>query len=110
MLALAAATARREGHGVVKSGVMVGFGETRDDLVETFGDLRASGCELLTIGQYLRPTREQRPVARYYEPVEFDELAAIARELGFTEVAAGPLVRSSYRADRLFAAASADPR
>jgi lipoic acid synthetase len=106
VLALAAKTARRDGHGVVKSGVMVGFGETRDDLVETFRDLLASGCELLTIGQYLRPTREQRPVTRYYEPAEFDELADVARELGFTEVAAGPLVRSSYRADRLFAAAT----
>jgi lipoic acid synthetase len=85
---------------------MVGFGETREDLVETFGDLRENGCELLTIGQYLRPTREQRAVTRYYEPAEFDELAEIARSLGFTEVASGPLVRSSYRADRLFRAAS----
>ncbi|MFN2426860.1 MAG: lipoyl synthase, partial [Candidatus Binatia bacterium] len=97
VLALASAIARRDGRGVVKSGVMVGFGETREDLLETFRDLRASGCELLTIGQYLRPTREQRPVSRYYEPAEFDVLAADARELGFTEVAAGPLVRSSYR-------------
>jgi lipoyl synthase len=108
VLAIAAGIARRDGCGVVKSGVMVGFGETRADLVETFRDLRASGCELLTIGQYLRPTREQRPVTRYYEPAEFDELAAEARALGFVEVAAGPLVRSSYRADRLFAAAAAD--
>jgi lipoic acid synthetase len=106
VLAIAASISRRDGHGVVKSGVMVGFGETRDDLVETLSDLRGAGCELVTIGQYLRPTREQRPVARYYEPAEFDELAAVARNLGFREVAAGPLVRSSYRADRLFAAAA----
>lgn len=106
VLALAGGIARRDGCGLVKSGVMVGFGETRDDLVETMQDLRASGCQLLTIGQYLRPTREQRPVARYYEPAEFEELAGIARELGFSEVASGPLVRSSYRADRLFKAAS----
>lgn len=106
VLALAAGVARRDGHGVVKSGIMVGFGETHDDLVETFRDLRESGCELLTIGQYLRPTREQRPVTRYYEPAEFDELAGIARSLGFAEVASGPLVRSSYRADRLFKAAA----
>lgn len=106
VLALAAAVARREGRGLVKSGVMVGFGETREDLVETMKDLREAGCQLLTIGQYLRPTREQRPVARYYEPAEFDELAGIARELGFAEVASGPLVRSSYRADRLFKAAA----
>ncbi|MFN2377766.1 MAG: lipoyl synthase [Candidatus Binatia bacterium] len=109
VLALAAVVARRDGRGVVKSGLMVGFGETREDIEETLADLRGAGCELVTIGQYLRPTREQRPVARYYEPAEFDELAALARGLGFTEVAAGPLVRSSYRADRLFAAAAAAP-
>ncbi len=106
VLSLAAGIARRDGRGVVKSGVMVGFGETHDELLETFSDLRGAGCELLTIGQYLRPTREQRPVTRYYEPAEFDELAVAARDLGFLEVAAGPLVRSSYRADRLFRAAS----
>ena len=106
VLALAAEVARRDGRGVVKSGLMVGFGETRKDIEETLTDLRGAGCELLTIGQYLRPTREQREVTRYYEPAEFDELADLARGLGFTEVASGPLVRSSYRADRLFAAAS----
>lgn len=108
VLKIAAGISRRDGHGVIKSGIMVGFGESRDDIVETLHDLRTAGCELLTIGQYLRPTSEQRPVSRYYEPAEFEELAGIARELGFAEVAAGPLVRSSYRADRLFAAASAD--
>lgn len=107
VLALAARQVERRGRGVVKSGVMVGFGETRDDLVETFRDLREAGCRLLTIGQYLRPTREQRPVSRYYEPSEFEELAGLARDLGFLEVASGPLVRSSYRADRLHAAARA---
>lgn len=106
VLALAAEVAKRDGRGVVKSGLMVGFGETRDDILETFDDLRRSGCDLLTIGQYLRPTKEQRPVVRYYEPQEFDDLAAAARSAGFTEVASGPLVRSSYRADRLFAAAA----
>ena len=106
--AIAARRARDgEGASVVKSGVMVGFGETRDEILETLADLRGVGCELVTIGQYLRPTREQRPVSRYYEPAEFDDLAAAARALGFAEVAAGPLVRSSYRADRLFAASSA---
>ena len=108
VLSIAAAIARRDGEGVVKSGVMVGFGESQDEIVETLRDLRGAGCELVTIGQYLRPTREQRPVDRYYTPAEFDELASIARGLGFREVAAGPLVRSSYRADRLFAAASVD--
>jgi lipoyl synthase len=109
VLAIAAGIARREGSGLVKSGLMVGFGETGDDVEETLRDLRSAGCELLTIGQYLRPTREQRPVSRYYGPAEFDGLAALARGLGFTEVASGPLVRSSYRADRLFAAASKEP-
>jgi lipoic acid synthetase len=106
VLSIAAGIARRDGRGVVKSGLMVGFGETREDIRETLRELRGAGCELVTIGQYLRPTREQRPVERYYTPAEFDELAAEARGLGFTEVASGPLVRSSYRADRLFAAAA----
>ena len=106
VLRLAADVARRDGAGVVKSGVMVGFGEDPGEIVETLADLRAAGCELVTIGQYLRPTKAQRPVTRYYEPAEFDALAAEARRLGFREVAAGPLVRSSYRADRLFAAAT----
>jgi lipoic acid synthetase len=105
VLRLAAAAPRHDGRGVVKTGVMVGFGETRAELSETLRDIRDTGCELITIGQYLRPTREQQPVTRYLEPSEFDELAAEARELGFAEVASGPLVRSSYRADRLYAAA-----
>lgn len=108
VLAHAAAIARRDGRGHVKSGIMVGFGETRDEVVETMRDLRGAGATLLTVGQYLRPTRAQAPVARYWEPAEFDDLAREARELGFAEVAAGPLVRSSYRADRLFRAAQGD--
>lgn len=107
VLSLAAAVVRREGRGQVKSGIMVGFGEEKDEVVDTLRDLRAAGCSLVTIGQYLRPTREQRPVARYWEPSEFAEMEAEARALGFVEVAAGPLVRSSYRADRLHAAATA---
>lgn len=86
----------------VKTGLMVGLGETRAELGRAMSDIRATGCELLTVGQYLRPSRAQLAVQRYYEPTEFDELAAEARELGFVEVAAGPLVRSSYRADALY--------
>jgi lipoic acid synthetase len=104
VLRLAHQIASGKGRGAVKSGIMVGFGETREEIVESLADLRRAGCDLVTIGQYLRPTREQRPVARYYEPAEFDDLASVARSLGFAEVSAGPLVRSSYRADRLHAA------
>ena len=85
----------------VKTALMVGLGETRAEISRTLADVRATGCSLLAIGQYLRPTREQCEVARYVEPQEFAEMEAEARELGFAEVAAGPLVRSSYRADAL---------
>jgi len=91
-----------DGGTLVKTGLMVGLGETRAELSHTLRDIRATGCELLAVGQYLRPTREQIEVDRYLEPAEFDEIAAEARELGFTDVAAGPLVRSSYRADALY--------
>jgi lipoic acid synthetase len=85
----------------VKTALMVGLGETRAEISRTLTDVIATGCSLLAIGQYLRPTREQCEVARYVEPQEFADMEAEARELGFTEVAAGPLVRSSYRADAL---------
>jgi len=83
---------------------MVGLGETRAELSRTMADIRDTGCSLLTVGQYLRPTREQLPVDRYVEPSEFTEIEEEARALGFAEVAAGPLVRSSYRADALYRA------
>jgi lipoic acid synthetase len=85
-----------------KSGVMVGLGETEDELVQAMRDLRAIDCDLLTIGQYLRPGDEQMPVQKYYRPEEFDELANIAKELGFAGVASGPFVRSSYHAETLY--------
>ena len=90
--------------GRTKSGIMVGLGETRDELVQTFKDLLAAGCDLLTIGQYLKPMAGDGHVAveRYYPPAEFDELAAVARELGFSAVASGPFVRSSYFAETLY--------
>lgn len=90
-----------------KSGLMVGLGETFEELVEAMSDLHAAGCELVTIGQYLRPTAKHLPVARYYEPAEFDALAAAGRDLGLTHVEAGPLVRSSYHAAEQADAAAA---
>lgn len=81
-----------------KSGLMVGLGETFDELVAAMSDLRSAGCELLTVGQYLRPSPKHLPVERYYEPAEFEALAAEGRALGFAHVEAGPLVRSSYHA------------
>jgi lipoic acid synthetase len=82
-----------------KSGLMVGLGETKEELVETFGILRQHLVEVLTVGQYLRPTRDHLPVVRYWHPDEFKELEQIAYSMGFLSVAAGPLVRSSYHAD-----------
>ena len=81
-----------------KSGLMVGLGEEKDELVATFGDLRRVGCSILTVGQYLRPTEAHAPMARYYHPDEFRELKTIALDLGFVHVESGPLVRSSYHA------------
>ena len=81
-----------------KTGLMVGLGEEHDELVSTFRELRQVGCGILTIGQYLRPTIEHAPMARYYHPDEFLELKRIALDLGFGHVESGPLVRSSYHA------------
>ena len=81
-----------------KSGIMVGLGETRDELAAALGDLRHAGCDIVTIGQYLRPSPAHLPVARYYHPDEFAELKDEALGLGFRHVESGPLVRSSYHA------------
>ncbi len=81
-----------------KSSVMVGLGETRDELRRTWADLRAVDCDILTIGQYLRPSEQHLPVERYYHPDEFVEMKAEALALGFKHVESGPLVRSSYHA------------
>jgi lipoic acid synthetase len=85
----------------VKSGLMLGLGETDEEIFQCLEDLYEAGVRLLTLGQYLAPTREHHPVERYLSPEHFDKLAARAREIGFAGVAAGPLVRSSYRADEL---------
>ena len=81
-----------------KSGLMVGLGEERDELLQVFGDLRASNVDVLTVGQYLRPTMKHLPIERYVTPEEFAELKTVANGLGFRHVESGPLVRSSYHA------------
>ncbi|MBI4638844.1 MAG: lipoyl synthase [Candidatus Rokubacteria bacterium] len=92
---------------VTKSGIILGLGETREELVGTMRDLLGVGVRILTLGQYLRPSAVHLPVARYYHPGEFEELAGVGRALGFAHVEAGPLVRSSYHAKRQAEAAGA---
>ncbi len=84
-----------------KSGLMLGLGETTEELIETLADLRSIGCDLLTLGQYLQPSGRHLPVARYVPPAEFDELGRLAKGMGFIDVASGPFVRSSYHADEM---------
>ena len=81
-----------------KSGLMLGLGESRQEVLQTLRDLRSVDCQRLTLGQYLRPSLAHIPVARYWTPAEFEDLGAAARELGFAQVRSGPLVRSSYHA------------
>jgi lipoic acid synthetase len=90
---------RRAPQMVTKAGLMLGVGETIDELFEVLSDLRSIRCDVLTLGQYLAPTAKHMPVARFVPPAEFDALAATARLLGFAQVVAGPYVRSSYHAD-----------
>lgn len=81
-----------------KSGLMLGLGETREELLDVLADLRDVDCDLLTLGQYLQPSPEHLPVVRYVPPQEFDDLGQAARQMGFQQVASGPFVRSSYHA------------
>jgi lipoic acid synthetase len=99
-LELLARAREMDGDVITKSGLMVGLGEEHEELLAVMADLLAAGCDVLTIGQYLQPTPRHRPVARYYHPDEFAELARAGRRLGFRHVEAGPLVRSSYHAER----------
>jgi lipoic acid synthetase len=84
-----------------KSGLMLGLGETREEILQTCADLRSVGCDMLTLGQYLQPTPQHLPVERYVPPEEFDEIGAQVRQLGFSMVASSPFVRSSYHAGEM---------
>jgi lipoic acid synthetase len=92
---------------ITKSNLILGLGETRGEISQALLDLRSAGCDLITITQYLRPTNRHHPVERWVKPEEFVELAAEAKEIGFLGVMSGPLVRSSYRAGRLYKEAMA---
>lgn len=85
---------------LTKSGLMLGLGETRDELIQVMTDMREHDIDMITMGQYLQPSREHLPVDRFVHPDEFDEFGEIAKSLGFKSVASGPLVRSSYHADK----------
>jgi lipoic acid synthetase len=97
-LGLLAAARQQAPHIPTKSGLMLGLGETAAEVEEAMVDLRAVDCQRLTLGQYLRPSLAHMPVDRYWQPEEFEALAATARRLGFEQVRSGPLVRSSYHA------------
>ena len=95
------ADARKREHPLLtKSGLMVGLGESVEELLETFRDIAETGCDILTVGQYLAPTPKHIPIEKYYSPEEFNNLKSQARQMGFRYVEAGPLVRSSYHAGR----------
>lgn len=99
VLGAAAAFRDRHAHALrVKSGIMVGLGESMEQILETMQDIRLSGCDILTIGQYLSPLASSLPVERYYTPEEFGSLEERGRDMGFAHVESGPLVRSSYHA------------
>ena len=91
--------------GVTKSGMMVGLGETKTEIIGTMEDLLQHRCDILTIGQYLRPSLKHVPISKWYTPQEFADLEKIGMEMGFRHVASGPLVRSSYHADEQHSAA-----
>ncbi len=91
-----------------KSGLMLGLGETENEIVVAMEDLRAVKCDILTLGQYLQPTLKHLPVVEYVSPEQFDALGRVARSMGFVHVASGPMVRSSYHADEFSAAAARD--
>ncbi|MCW2527228.1 MAG: radical protein [Pseudonocardiales bacterium] len=99
---LAVITAARSAGLVTKSNLILGMGEKRSEITQALRDLHGAGCELITITQYLRPTPRHHPVSRWVKPEEFVEMAAEAEEIGFSGVLSGPLVRSSYRAGRLY--------
>ncbi len=83
---------------LTKSGIMVGLGEKEEEIIKTLWEIKETGCDIITIGQYLQPTKNQLPVERYYHPEEFEKLSEIAKSIGFSKVISGPFVRSSYKA------------
>jgi lipoic acid synthetase len=89
---------RRAPQMKTKTGLMLGLGESTEELLDTLADLLDAGCEMLTLGQYLRPSLDQLPVVRYLPPEEFDQLGEATRRMGYRHVASGPFVRSSYHA------------
>lgn len=93
--------AAEEGN-ITKSGLMIGMGEKTEDILQTFSDLRQASCDLLTLGQYLQPTRKHISVQKYYSPNEFKQLKRIALDFGFKDVVSGPLVRSSFQAHKMY--------
>jgi lipoic acid synthetase len=103
---LAVLSSARAAGLLTKSGIMVGLGEDEPEVAETMGRIRGAGTDILTIGQYLRPSLQHAPVARYYAPEEFAALKRLGLELGFRHVESGPLVRSSYHAEVGIASAS----
>lgn len=105
-LELLAAAREISPKAVTKSGMMVGLGEEWDEIVQTMKDLRSADCDLLTIGQYLRPSPKHVPLEKFYTPQEFEDLRKEGERLGFRHVASGPLVRSSYHAEEQFVTAS----
>jgi len=110
-LELAAAYAKeRDGAPLVKSSIMLGLGEERDEVLRAMGDLRTAGCSILVLGQYLQPTKAQVPVVRYLEPGEFARYAEDARSRGFASVVSAPLARTSYHARQAFGGEAAAPK
>jgi len=100
----------RRGEGVyTKSGLMLGLGETGEELFTAMEDLRRAGCDILTLGQYLQPTRAHLPVVEFVSPEKFAEHGKVAERMGFKHVASGPMVRSSYHADEFHLPAAGQP-
>jgi lipoic acid synthetase len=101
-LALLYTVKRLDPQMITKSGLMLGLGESKEEVLELMADLREAECDLLTIGQYLQPSPEHHPVVRFVTPEEFSDYAAIGRNMGFAGVASAPLVRSSFKAAELY--------
>jgi lipoic acid synthetase len=99
-----------DAHLITKSGLMVGLGENTEQIITTMKDLRHASVDVLTIGQYLQPTKSHTAIKKYYTPAEFQELKAVALDLGFMHIESGPLVRSSYHAEKAFASPSGEER